>query len=85
MTKTAEYHLNAAIDLRGRILARQSNETPVQAWAGVCRQCAFADAAKRMELASKPCHSFSDNRWFARLDRIWWTAKAQVETLGKAA
>jgi hypothetical protein len=85
MQTTAYDHLAAAIALRDRIVAKQTNETPVQAWAGVCRQCAIASDAMHRELAGKAHHSFSDNRFFARLDRIWWNAKAQVEALAKAA
>ena len=81
----SDNHLSAAIALRSRIVAKQTNETPIQAWAAVCRECANANNAKHRELAGKPYHSFSDNRFFTRLDRVWEVAKAQVETLAKTA
>lgn len=79
--QASDHHFGTAVALRNRIIAKQTNETPIQAWAAVCRECANANNAKRRELAGKPFHSFSDNRFFTRLDRIWDVAKAQVEAL----
>lgn len=86
MTRTAADNLYFnAIALRDRIIAGRTNETLVQAWAAVCRECAKADHARRRELAHKAAYSYSDNQWFVRLDRVWDYAKAQVETLAKKA
>ena len=81
---TAHEHYRKAVELRNRIVAGQSNERPVQAWAAVCRQCAKANDAMRRELGGK-VHTRLDHSFFNNLDRIWWAAKAQVETLARAA
>jgi hypothetical protein len=83
-TPTAHDHYKAAIALRDRIISRQVNETPVQAWAAVCRECAKANDAKRRELGDK-VHGRADHSFFNNLDRVWWAAKAQVETLARKA
>lgn len=86
MTRTAadSFYFNA-IALRDRIMAGQTNETLVQAWASVCRECAKANDARRRELADKAAYGYAENQWFVRLDRVWWHAKAQVETLARRA
>jgi hypothetical protein len=68
-----------AIAMRDRILSGMSNETPVQAWAAVCRECAKANDGRRLELLHKAAHSHADNQFFARLDRVWDYARGQVE------
>ena len=88
MTKTGHDHYNEAIALRNRILAKQTNETPIMAWASVCRACAKANDAYRREFDAR-----SGGRGYTRfelsqlnnLDRVWWVAKAQVETMQRAA
>lgn len=79
---TAHDHYKRAIELKNRIIAGQSNETPVQAWAGVCRACAKASNAKWNELGDR-VHGPSQHSFFNNLDRVWWAAKAQVETLAR--
>ena len=82
MTKAHE-HYQEAIRLRDRAIAGQTNQTPIQAWASVCRECAIADWKRRAEL--KADHNNSDNRFFRNLQQVWWFAKAQVETMQKQA
>lgn len=81
----AHQHYQQAIQLRNRIISGQSNERPVQAWAAVCRECAKASDAMRRELADRSFYSRLDLSFFNNLDRVWWYAKAQVETLAKEA
>lgn len=81
-TSTSHDHYKAAIALRDRIISGQSNELPVQAWAHVCRACAKANDAKRRELDGR-VHGRADHSFFNNLDRVWWAAKAQVETLAR--
>ena len=93
MTKTVHNFYNEAIALRNRIVSRQSNERPIMAWAAVCRACAKAHDAYRREFYRREFDARSGGRGYTRLelntmnnlDRVWWCAKAQVETLGRAA
>lgn len=84
MTTTAHSHYTAALELRSRILAGQSNERPVQAWAAVCRQCAIASRKFRDEI-NDITYTRADLSFLNNLDRVWWYAKAQVETLAREA
>ena len=77
-------HYNNAVALRARILAGPSNQTPVMAWATVCRECAAADFAFRTELKGQPCGR-SELSFLNNLDAIWWWAKAQREHYAKVA
>ncbi|WP_234053639.1 MULTISPECIES: hypothetical protein [unclassified Xanthobacter] len=81
MTAADEFYKNA-IALRGRIVAGRSNERPVQAWAAVARECAKASDAMRRELGNR-VHGRAQQAWFNNLDKLWWAAKAQVETLAR--
>ena len=88
MAKTGYDFYKEAIALRNAILDGKSTETPVKAWAAVCRACAKANDAYRAEFDAK-----SFGRGYGRfelcqlenLDAVWWIAKAQVETLGRRA
>lgn len=80
----AQAHYEVAIELRNRIIASQSNETPVQAWAGVCRQCAIASSKKRAEI-NDITYTRAELSFFNNVDRIWTPAKAQVQTLARGA
>jgi len=84
---TAEGFYQQAVTLQGRIIRGESNERPVQAWAAVCRACANASNAKRTELLAfaKYGYTRSELSWFNNLERIWWVARAQVETLAARA
>jgi len=82
MTKTAYDFYNEAIALRNNIVAGKTNETPIMAWAAVCRACAKANNAKRNEMGRNVATRL-DLSFFNNLDRVWWVAKAQVETLGR--
>lgn len=84
-TKTARDHYLEAIALRDRIFRKQTNETPIMAWAHVCRACAKANDAKHRELAGKLWYGRMDLNFFNNLDSVWWYAKAQVETLARKA
>lgn len=81
---TAHDHYAAAIALKNRIVAGQSNERPVQAWASVARECAIANNKFWAEQGAR-VHGHSQQAFLSNLDKVWWTAKAQVETLGRAA
>lgn len=81
--KTAHDHYKAAIALRDRIVSGSSNERPVQAWAAVARECAKASDKFRAE--NPGVHGRSQQSFFNNLDKIWWAARAQVETLARAA
>lgn len=86
MTKTGHDYYNEAIALRDRIISGQSNERPVQAWASVCRACAKANNAYRREFDARSFgqgYTRFELSMLNNLDRVWWTAKAQVETLGR--
>jgi hypothetical protein len=72
-----------AIQLRDRIVAGQSNELPVQAWAAVARECAKASDAFRREESG--FHGRRHQAFLNNLDAIWWVAKAQVETIARGA
>jgi len=80
----SDEHYKAAISLRNRVLDGKTNETPVMAWAAVCRECAKANDAKRREINSL-VYTRSELAFFNNLDRVWWYAKAQVETLARRA
>lgn len=84
MTKTAHDHYKAALALRDRILSGKSNERPVQAWAAVARECAKANDKFWAEMGGR-VHGRSQQSFLENLDRIWWSAKAQVETIGRSA
>ncbi len=71
-------HYENAMALRSRILSGQTNETPVMAWAAVCRECANADRALRASLDGQPCGRLELN-FLNNLGAIWWFAKAQRE------
>ena len=71
-------HYTNAVALRNRIVAGQTNQTPVMAWAGVCRECAAADHALRSANAGQSLGRLELN-FLNSLDAIWWTAKAQRE------
>jgi hypothetical protein len=81
---TAQDHFNTARTLRDRIISGKSNELPVQAWAAVARECAIANNKMWAELGNR-VHGRAQHVWFSNLDRLWWAAKAQVETFGRAA
>lgn len=81
-SKTAREHYKAAIALRDRILDGKSNQTLVQAWASVCRECAKAENKFYAETAGR-VHGASQHSFLNNLDRVWWYARAQVETLGR--
>jgi hypothetical protein len=68
--------------LHWQIVRGESNERPITAWAAVCRTCARASNAKRNELADVAKYGYTrlELNWFNNLERIWWTARAQVET-----
>lgn len=81
MARTSYEFYNEARTLRDRIVRRQTNETPVQAWAAVCRACANANDAFRRE--NQGVHGRRHQAFLNNLDAIWWVAKAQVETLAR--
>ncbi len=83
MTKTGHDYYNEAIALRDRIISGQSNERPIMAWAAVCRACANANNAYRREFGG--FHGRLEIGKLNNLDRVWWPARAQVETLGRMA
>jgi hypothetical protein len=88
MTQTGHDFYKEAIVLRNRILDGKSNETPVMAWAAVCRACAKANDAYRREFDAKSFgygYTRFEISMLNNLDRVWWIAKAQVETLGRKA
>lgn len=84
MARTADDHYNEALSIRDRILSGSTNERLVQAWASVCRECAKANDKYWAELGGR-VHGRAQQAFFANLDRVWWNAKAQVETLAKMA
>ena len=77
-------HYTAAVALKGRIVAGESNQRPVKAWAAVARQCAIA-SDKFWAEQGKRVHGRSQQAFLSNLDKIWWAARAQVETLARAA
>jgi hypothetical protein len=81
-TKTSHDHYKAAVALRDRILDRKVNETPVQAWAAVARECAKAEFKFRRENEGR-VHGRSHHSFLMNVDRIGWAARAQVETLAR--
>ena len=85
MTNAARTHYLRAIELRDRIASGQSNEPTVMAWAAVCRECAKANNAKRQELDGRAAYTRLELGFFNNLNRVWWPAKAQVETLARMA
>ncbi len=76
-------YMNRARDMADRIIAGTTNQTPVQAWAAVARECAKAESAYRAE--NPGVHGRRHQAFFANLDKLRWAAQAQVETLGRAA
>ncbi len=76
----AHGHYELALQLRNRIIAGQSNETPVQAWAGVVRNCAIAASKFRAEV-NQMTYTRAELAFLNNIDRIWQPAKAQVQTL----
>lgn len=80
----ADAHYRNAIQLRSRIVSGASNERPVQAWAAVCRACAMANDAFWREMGDR-VHGRAAQAFLTNLDRVWDRAKAQVETLARAA
>ena len=86
---TSQDFFNRATALQARIIRGESNETPVMAWAAVCRACANASNAKRNEIAAiagpVPSYTRAELNWFNNLERVWWVARAQVETLAEKA
>lgn len=85
---TAQDHFEEAQRLQARIIRGESNERLVQSWAAVCRACARANDAKRNELQAVAQYGYTrlELNWFNNLERVWWTARAQVQTLaGEAA
>lgn len=84
MTNTSHDHFKAAVALRNRIVSGQTNETPVQAWAAVARQCAIANDKFWAEQGSR-IHGRAQQAFLSNLDKISWAARAQVETLGRGA
>lgn len=80
MIKTAHDFYAEAIALRSRAIAGQTNETPILAWAAVCRACAKANNAKRNELAKFDYYTRLELNFFNNLNRIWFDARAQVES-----
>jgi hypothetical protein len=88
MTKTGHDHYNEAVALRNRIVSGQSNEPAIQAWAAVCRACAKANDAYRAEFSALSGGMGYTRFELAQLDnlgRVWWWAKAQIETIRRAA
>lgn len=83
ITRTAHDHYKAALALRNRILDGAVNETPVQAWAAVARECAKAEDAFRRENEGR-VHGRSQQAFLTNLDRVAWYARAQVETIARA-
>jgi len=72
--------------IRLRDLARdgKSNQTPVMAWAAVARECANAERAFRDERGGK-VYGRADLAFLDSISRVNWFARAQVETLARAA
>ncbi|CAM6053389.1 unnamed protein product [Sphagnum tenellum] len=63
-----------------------SNETPVKAWAAVCRQCAIANERFRNSLKDQLSYTRFELGFLNNLERIWGTARAQLaHHQGKAA
>ena len=77
-------HYKLALERRDRILSGASNETPIKAWAAVARECAIANDKFWDEQGSR-IHGRSQQSFLFNLDKIWWAASAQVETLGREA
>jgi hypothetical protein len=84
MTSTAHSYYKAAIQLRDRILSGKTNELPAQAWAAVARECAKAESKFYAENEGR-IHGRSHQSFLINLDKVNWAARAQVETLGRAA
>jgi hypothetical protein len=85
MTKTSYELYQEANALYHRVASGHTNETPIMAWAGVCRACAKASNATRNELQGYDYYTRLELNFFNNLDRIWSVAKAQVETRRLAA
>lgn len=84
MTRTAHEHYKAAIELRNRIIAGQTNEIPAQAWAAVCRECAKANDKFWTEQGNR-IHGRSQQSFLTTLDKVWWNARAVLETIAGRA
>ena len=82
INRTAHDHYKAAIALRNRILDGAVNETPVQAWAAVARECAKAESKFFAENEGR-VHGRSHQSFLNNLDRVAWYARAQVETIAR--
>lgn len=88
MTKTSSQLIEEARNLYYRVAAGQTNETKIMAWAGVCRAFAKASNAYRADCDARACgrgYTRFELNQFNNIDRLWWVAKAQVETLGRRA
>lgn len=86
MTNETSTLIEAARTRYYRVAAGQHNETKIQAWAGVCRAFAIANNAYRKECDARACgrgYTRFELSQFNNIDRLWWVAKAQVETLGR--
>jgi hypothetical protein len=71
-------HYNEARRLQGLAISG-SNQTPVQAWAAVCRQCAIANDKFRNALKDHLSYTRLELNFLNNLERIWGPARAQVE------
>ena len=80
---TSYTYMAKARDMADRIIAGTANQSPVQAWAAVARECAKAEDAYRAE--NPGVHGRRHQAFLANLDKLQWAAMAQVETLGRAA
>ena len=84
MTKDSHHHYQQALTLRDQIVLGQRNEPAVLSWAAVARQCAIANDKFRAESAGR-VHGRRHQAFLENLDRVWWAARAQVETIARAA
>ena len=80
---TSYDHMNKARDMAARIIDGATNLTLVQAWAAVARECAKAESAFYAE--NPGVHGRRHQAFLTNLDKLQWAARAQVETLGRAA
>ena len=89
MTMTADELLKNASAMRDRILAGTAEGPLVQAWAAVARECAKADLRRQEELSNLPGYAPGfrplDTIFERSLDRVWYWARAQVETRAREA
>jgi len=75
--------ISRARDTAARIIAGQENRPLVHAWASVARDCAKAESAFYAE--NSGVHGRRHQAFLSSLDKLQWAARAQVETLGRAA